>query len=908
MIGSRIGPYEITAQLGEGGMGLVYRAKDFQLGREVALKVLPEGFAADPERLARFEREAKLLASLNHPNIAQIYGLETSGASPALVMELVEGPTLADRLAQGSLSLTESLSIARQIAEALEEAHEKGIVHRDLKPQNVKASIEGKVKVLDFGLAKAMEPIGAASSSASPADVARSPTLMNSPTLTAAGTQLGVILGTAAYMSPEQAKGAAVDERADIWAFGVVLWEMLTGRRLFSGDSVAETLAGVLRSEVDFGELSSEVPPAIRRLLRRCLERNPRNRLHSIADARIELAEATSSAGNAGELGEPGAGIAVRRRARWLPALLGVSALVLGLAAGRLARPRPEALPVVQASIPAPDGTELVPIGETAGAVTVSPDGGQLAFTAQDPGGVTRLYVQSLAAGTARVIAGSEGARYPFWSPDSRSIAFFNGKQLLRVGIGEGAPLALATSDFARGGAWGSKGIIVYAPTYSSGLMQIPAAGGSPEPATALDATRREGTHRFPHFLPDGRHFLYEVRGYNAWMRLEDGVFAGDVDDPAYRVRLLDFASNASYAAGRLLFVRNGDLCAQRFDPDRLELSGPVSILVRDVRFDRRFSLGVFSATSGVLALQHGAGQDANELDWLGRDGHLVARVEEAATHDGVVLSHDGGRAVISIVDPATSRSHLEVIDLRRGSSTRLTFGEADDYSPIWSPGDTEVLFARADARGIGLWIKPADGSAAERRFRAEKSDEFLIPLAWLPDGSRVLLTSLRGGSMPTGLWTLPASGEGELERYGDSRGNGDVGNFSPDGRWVLFDADEGTGARTYVARYPDTGGRWQLADDEAAWSSWTKGGRELVYQSVGTGLLTALPVDLSAASPQFGTPRPLFKLPQISIHGNSFSVSADGERVLALLPLAGARPVPYTLILHWERLLEAPR
>ena len=895
--GSRLGPYEVTAKLGEGGMGEVYRATDSRLRREVAIKVLPAAFTEDRERLARFEREAQLLAQLHHSNIASIFGLEEGEGVRALVMELVEGPTLAERLIDGALPLDEALAIARQIAEALEEAHEKGIVHRDLKPQNVKVTEDGRVKVLDFGLAKAMDRVAGPSSAA---DLARS------PTLTAHGTQLGMILGTAAYMAPEQARGGAVDRRADVWAFGVVLYEMLAGRSLFAAETVSDTLAGVLKGEIDLDGLPPSTPGAIRRLLRRCLERNPKDRLHDIADARLELQEAMSGSGEpalAGPAPPPS-----RRVPPWrLPAVAAL-ALALGLAGGWAWRSTPPQPPLVRAAIPAPAGTELVPVGDNAGPVVVSPDGSQLAFTARDVAGVTRLYVQPLAAGKARVIPASEGARYPFWSPDGRSLGFFDAERLLVVDTVEGTPLPLAPANAARGGSWSSQGVIVFAPSFDTPLFQVPAGGGPQTAASVLDAETREGTHRFPSFLPDGRHFLFEARGYNYWMRAQDGVFVGSIDDPAQRVRLLPHASNAVYAAGRLLFARNGDLCAQSFDPDRLELSGPVAILARDVRFDRRYSLGVFSAAPGVLALQHGAGQDENELAWFDRAGQRIELLHGAANHDGLNLSPDGSQAVVSFFDPATSRSHLEVFDLARKSSTRLTFNDADDYGALWSPDGTRVLFARVGEQGVGLWVKPADGSAAERRLRPPSREEILYPLAWSPDGSEILLTSLPGGSLPTGYWLLPASGEGALTRYTDSRSNGDIGLFSPDGRWVVFDANEGKGERTYLARYPDTGGRWQVGEDSAYYSRWTRGGREIIYLTSDSGHLTSLPLDLAGSAPRVGGLQRLFQLPPVSLSGASFDVSADGERILAVVPAQGARPTPYTLILNWEGLLAEER
>ena len=376
-------------------------------------------------------------------------------------------------------------------------------------------------------------------------------------------------------------------------------------------------------------------------------------------------------------------------------------------------------------------------------------------------------------------------------------------------------------------------------------------------------------------------------------MRAQDGVFVGSVDDAAKRVRLLSHASNASYAAGRLLFVRNGDLCAQRFDAESLTLSGPVSVLARDVRFDRRFSLGVFSAAPGVLTLQHAPGR--TRTNWSGWPVRAPSRPgRRRANHDGPTFSRrDAGGGLA--LDPSTSRSHLEVFDLARKSSTRLTFDAADDYGPLWSPDGGRVLFARVSEQGIGLWIKPADGSAAERRFRQETPGELLYPTAWSPDGSHVLLATLPGGTLPTALWLLPASGEGPLERYTDSRGNGDISLFSPDGRWVLFDANEGKGSRTYLARFPDTGGRWQFEEDSATYGRWTRGGREIVYLGTDSGQLTALPLDLSGSAPRFGALERLFKLPAVSIAGASFDLTPDGERILALVPARRSRPTPYS-------------
>ena len=504
MIGKRIGSYEITAQIGQGGMGEVYRATDSRLKREVAIKVLPAAFIADKERLARFEREAQLLAQLNHPNIAQIFGLETSGETHALVMELVPGPTLAERLESGSLPFTESLSFALQIAQALEEAHEKGIVHRDLKPQNVKASSEGKAKVLDFGLAKAMD---ATPGSASAADLARSPTIMNSPTLTAVhGTQLGMILGTAAYMAPEQAKGQAVDKRADIWAFGVVLYEMLAGGSLFGGDSVAETLAGVLKSQIDFSRLPAETPAPIRRLLRRCLERNPKNRLHDIADARLVLQEVM--AGTTGD--SESATVAARPKSARLPWIVAagttVAAVALALAlfsglAGRGATSSP--VPTVRFELDWP-GTGAGS-GIDADYLDLSPDGRFLAVVTQG-----QIWVRPLDALEARPLAGTGGATYPFFSPDGSTIGFFADNELRRISRDGGTVQKLCDAPDARGGAWAPDGSIVFSDRFGKeGLFRVGNRGGKAVALPRVAGATALGEDRYPQFLPDGRRFLF---------------------------------------------------------------------------------------------------------------------------------------------------------------------------------------------------------------------------------------------------------------------------------------------------------------------------------------------------------------------------------------------------------------
>jgi serine/threonine protein kinase len=534
--GYAIAHYRVTAKLGQGGMGEVWRATDTKLNRDVAIKILPQAFAQDADRMARFEREAQVLASLNHPNIAAIYGVENR----ALVMELVPGPTLAERIEQGAIPLEEALPIARQIADALEYAHEKGIVHRDLKPANIKVTPEGRVKVLDFGLAKAL------SNDHSAADP------VSSPTLTMRATTAGVILGTAAYMSPEQARGAETDRGADIWAFGVILYEMLTRRALFAGPTISDTLAAVLKTEPDWSALPPDTPPAIRRLLRRCLERDRKRRLHDIADARLDLEEAPDPSPEHTPAA-PG------RVLPWaLAATLAVSLLTLALFHFRETPPDDR---VLQFLIQPPEKTSF-------GSSAISPDGRILAFTVT--GADRSLWVRRLDSSTPHALPGTYGATFPFWSPDSRYIGFFAEGKLKRVDVSGGPVQTLATASSPRGGAWNRDGTVVFAPAAISALSVISAAGGDAKALTRLDPSRLELNHRWPSFLPDGRHFLYVVQS----SRPENsGIFLQSLDS-TNRVRLLPDVSNPAYAGGYLLFARGGTLMAQPFDAGKLRLTG----------------------------------------------------------------------------------------------------------------------------------------------------------------------------------------------------------------------------------------------------------------------------------------------------------------------------------------------
>ena len=680
--GTRLGPYEITAQIGVGGMGEVYRATDTKLKRQVAIKVLPASVAGDVERLARFQREAEVLASLNHPHIAAIYGLEESDGVKALVMELVEGPTLADRIAQGAIPIDEALPIAKQIAEALEAAHERGIIHRDLKPANVKVRADGTVKVLDFGLAKAMEVAGPATSLRTGGnDFTQSPTIT-----TPAMTQAGMILGTAAYMSPEQAKGRTADTRADIWAFGVVLFEMLAGRRPFEpstgsgsprasstdeGHEIAETLASILKSEPAWQALPRDTPAAIHRLLRRCLQKDRHQRLQHMGDARVEIDDAQRAPSADAAAGPVRS--SRRERLVWASAVF-VTATVaaVGWWAGDAAE--------------APEMRVEINTAGSAGSrsFAISPDATQIAFTADGPRG-PQLWIRSLDVTAPRPLQGTEGGEYPFWSPDGRSIGFFANNKLKRLEIDGGDPQSLANVVTPAGGTWNRDGTILYVPRDNGGVYRVQATGGDPSAVTPHRSP--ELATRVPHFLPDGRHFLF----YVAQGGEPAGVYIGELGSDAVR-RILSADGPALFGSDHLWFVREDALFAQRFNPSTQALSGPV------IRVANNIGGGLFAApfstsVAGAVAYREGAGQSSRQLVWFDRSGKALGTAgEQGGLLSNPSLSRDGRYVVVQ----RTLQANIDlwVLDLQRNVFNRLTDNPRVDSMPVWSPDGERVVFS----------------------------------------------------------------------------------------------------------------------------------------------------------------------------------------------------------------------
>jgi len=884
VIGTKLGPYEITGKLGAGGMGEVYRARDTKLERDVAIKVLPAAFTQDQERLARFEREAKLLAQLHHPHIASIFGLEESDGTRALVMELVEGPTLAERLESGPIPLHESLSLARQIAEALEEAHEKGIIHRDLKPQNIKASIEGKVKVLDFGLAKAMDPTGAVSGTPSASQLAQSPTLTLGPTVQ------GVILGTAAYMAPEQARGLPVDKRADIWAFGVVLHEMLTGRRLFQGQLVTDVLANVLKHDIDLSRLPPETAPPIRRLLRRCLERNPKNRLHDIADARIVIDEVLAEPDlGASERGDGAQVSAAPVRIPWVLAGASLAAALL-FAAIWLRAPGPE-VRSIHASLLAPEGSTL---GDS---FAFSPDGDQIAYQVYDAENHQSLWLRELATGEARQLPGTESGELPFWSPDGHHLGFFAEGKLRRLDPLTGGVQVICDAPTPRGGTWGEDGRIVFSPSFRTGLSIVSAGGGEPGILTTLDEARGEKSHRFPVFLPGGRSLLFLSQTAEGGARDDRSTI--EVLDLAKgtRTRVVFANSSPLFAAnGFLLFWRDGSLLAQRFDSGRAALSGEPVVVASNVGYDTNERAIAAVSQDDALAYQVGGRGVLGTIGRMDRRGIDLGTIRDRERFNDLALSHDGGRLVYEM-SREQGATDLWIYDLERETSQRLTFADGNETNPAWSPDDRTIYYDNDLENDGVIYRRAADGSGDAERIGT--TPQGIRPFSVAPDGSWLVVEQTSAGTNRDILRYDLATGK--LTPLVDSPFNDSEARLSPDGRLLAFTSEQSGRSEVYVQALDGTRGRWQLSSNGGSLPRWRGDGRELFFLAAPDRLMSIAvePGVETERTPRFAAPVEMFQKVLAD-----FDPAPDGQSFVELL-YSGTGNRPLTLVTHWAASLQ---
>jgi len=851
MIGTTLAHYRITAALGAGGMGEVWRAEDSKLGREVALKVLPEEFARDPERMARFEREAKVLASLNHPNIATLYGLETAipsgtetetetgtGSDPKpqasspephapspttfLAMELVEGEDLSERIKRGPIPVEEAIPIAVQIAEAIEAAHEAGIVHRDLKPANIKLTEDGVVKVLDFGLAKAWETEAGDSS------------LSLSPTVTHA-TAAGVILGTAAYMSPEQARGKKVDRRADIWSFGVVLWEMLTGNKLFEGETVSDVLASVLKETPDLDALPEDTRPALRRLLARCFDKEPKNRLQWIGDARLDLVEALDASPELS--GPPDTAIASRRRGiEWLGWL--AAAIALGVAAllWLLPTAAPEP-PLTRFTLGLGSDHTLSFIDQPI--LAFSPDGRRLAMTATDPDLARDVIIlRHLDHDQVVQIDGTEGAGEMFFSPDGDSVGFFADGKLKRASILGGSVVTVADAPNPRGGVWLPDGTILFSPEYASGLWRVADTGGAAEVVLEVDAERGERSFRFPHATPDGEIVLFTVGTTDSPNNYDGAVIDAYSLETGARRTVIEHANMARFASrDRIVFARSGDLYAIDFDPDRIETVGEAVPVIEDVGGDPSSGAGYFSiADNGNIAWLGGAVTAADVLltivDATGATERLPLSprgfYQPRFSPDGERLAFTVGEGYSGVA------GDVWVYSFASQGISRLTFGGNELY-PLWTPDSRRIAYL-SYANDAGIFAKAADGSAAEERLTPEETTA-IFPESFSPDGRTLAYTRV-GQTADIYLIT-----QGEDARLFEKQAS--CPTISPDGRWIAY-ASPGSGTASIYVRPVEGEGKWQVSPNLGGYPRWSGDGRRLFYIDIGSAKRPLMAVDVA--------------------------------------------------------------
>jgi eukaryotic-like serine/threonine-protein kinase len=940
MIGSTLSNFEIKSKLGEGGMGEVWLAEDTKLGREVALKLLPADVAGDADRLARFEREAKVLASLNHPNIATLYGLETvpschperaqrvegspevrsdaegnapsqssgdaayvalrasrnssthssdsfaqgdSAAVTFLVMELVDGEDLSERISRGPVPVDEAVAIALQIAEALEAAHEQGIVHRDLKPANIKVRPDGTVKVLDFGLAKAWDTQNSDAS------------LSLSPTLTQHATAAGVIIGTAAYMSPEQAAGIAADRRADIWAFGVVLWEMLTGHKLFDGETVSHVLASVLKDEIDLDELPAETPPHLRKLIGRCLRKKPKRRLQAIGDARIALEEPEDEAQAAMEMV---ADQGNRSRLGWIAAaVFGVAAVALALVLGLSRGPEPR---VIHAAIPTPPDTvfHLDPLNP--GAAVLSPDGSMIVFSARQAAGAYQLYLRSVSEGEAHVLSGTDNGHYPFWSPDNEWIGFVADGKLRKIKAAGGPALTICDAPDGKGGSWNDDGVIVFAPESGTPLHRVAAVGGESTPITEFDLEAGDNSHRLPRFLPDGEHLLYWAR--NSSGDAKSVVRVIGIDEGGSGRDLVTTPASGWFAGGYLLFVRDEMLMAQAFDPEAIEFTGDAFPVAEDVVVRALTGVGVFSTTDGGdLLYQTGSRNVGSILQFFDRQGNPGEAIADEAYYDHVALSPDGSTAAVVMLDQASGTRDIWLVDVGSGLKTRFTFDPANDAYPVWSPDGEVLIFASRRNGTRAIYRKTVGGTGEVELVYASEVD--MLPTSWSPDG-RYLLFDQVGQTTAADLWVLDLEGGPSAELFYQTDTPDGAGYFSPDGRWVAYWSQESGRGEAYVTPFPGPGRRWQVSQNSGTWMQWRPDGTELFVQEE-NGPLKVIPVDGAGQTFTYGEARDVMVLGNSNISGILFSISPDGQRVLASVASSDQQTGHLDLVAGWSTTIE---
>ena len=892
--GTKLGPYEIVSPLGAGGMGEVYRARDTRLDRTVAIKILPPHLSDDPEAKARFDREARAISSLNHPNICTLHDVGHQDGIDYLVMEFLEGETLADRLLKGPLPPEQVLKYGTEICEGLERAHRGGVTHRDLKPGNVMLTKTG-AKLMDFGLAKPSSQSSAAASGLT----------LTSPVASRPLTQQGMVIGTFQYMSPEQIEGKEADARSDIFALGAVLYEMATGKRAFDGKSTTSVIAAILeRNPPPISTVQPMFPQALDSVVKICLEKDPEERWQSARDVPLQL-KAISEGGSKAGVPAP---VAARRKSRerilW-GALTLLFAGCVALAAIHFGAAKSERR-VIHAYIPPPEKSTFAFIGDHTGPVVISPDGTRLVFAALGPDGKQMLWLRLLEAASSQVLPGTVDAEYPFWSPDSRFIGFFAEGKLKTVGVSGGPAQVLCDAPDGRGGTWNREGTIVFPPNFIGPLYRVPTAGGTPVQMTELDPSQQENSHRYPQFLPDGRHFLFLGRSRQAAVT---GTYVGSLDSKEKKL-LLRNPTNVVYAApGYLLFVRDNTLMAQAFDYKHLSLTGDVAPIAQGVLVNAPYGRAIFSVSdNGVLA--YGGAPNAAEpsrLRWLDRTGKQIGAVGDPGTYANPRLSPDGTKLAVAIADVSRAATDIWIYDLLHGGKTRLTFDSSLNFMPIWSPDGSQVVFSSNRRVGFPqLYRKVANGEGSDELLLASNTTD--LPDDWSPD-RRFLL--YEPNPTVAELWLLPMSGERKPAVFLSGEGGTlpGEGTFSHDGKWLAFTEYSAGKREVYITSFPSKTGKWQVSVAGGHYPRWRGDGKELFFLRADNATVMAVDLDLKNSVPRIGIPKELFPVHlallswqnRLGSAWDPFEVAADGKRFLVNSPDQLQAAEPINVIVNWD-------
>jgi serine/threonine protein kinase/Tol biopolymer transport system component len=891
--GNAISHYRIGSKIGSGGMGEVYRARDSRLDRDVAIKVLPSELSTEPDRLRRFEQEAKATSALNHPNILTVFDIGEHEGAPFIVAELLDGEELRARLDEGPIPLRKTIDYAQQIVSGLSAAHEKGIVHRDLKPENIFITKDDRVKILDFGLAKLREPKTEIHGSE---DATRR-----------ALTDPGIVMGTAGYMSPEQVRGQTVDQRSDIFSFGAILYEMLTGKRAFNGESIVELMHSILKDDVpELDDSGARIPMALDKMMRRCLEKRPEHRFHSAHDLGFAL-DAVASPTSSSGFGLTSAAQSLRdvpdakptawlSRAGWaVAALFLISTLLLGSLYLRREEPRRQTM---RFGIAPPEKTFF---NES---FALSPDGQMIAFVTRGTAGETSLWIRPLVSVNARQLSGTEGAAFPFWSPDGRTIGFFAGGKLKKIEAAGGPTQTLAdASSDPRGATWTPDGTIIFAPHTTSSLMRVPATGGAVSELTKLNTEIGQTSHRWPSMLPDGKHVLFFGRGGLSEVQ---GIYAASIESPQPKLIIASPVVGSFTmvdGVGFLLFVREGTLMAQRFDPDKLELSGEATPMVEDLlSFPGEVgptAYSAFSSAGGNLVYRTGD-QQTTKLVWYDRSGKALETISEPGGYHELSLSKDNTKVLFGR-NEGRGPQDVYLQDLSRGNSTRLTFDPESDATALLSPDETQVIFSSNRGSKNGLYRKSASGAGTDELLMTDENGVY--PDSWSPDGKYLMYERNGGSRTKVDLWVFPITGETSAFAYLDSPFEEAHAQFSPDGRWVAYTSNESGRPEVYIQSFPIGGGKWQISTAGGDQPQWRGDGKELFYVGPDRNLV-AVSIAASSATIEIGRPAILFQtimpLSGITDDRNNYVPSKDGQRFLVNTLADTGNLQPLILVLNW--------